>query len=83
MSTSITLDPRRRISFAKIGRKEHTQYLVTEYPDGTVVLTPAVTIPESELRALADPDIRAALERARTPSKVEARKRGSFARYAD
>jgi hypothetical protein len=41
----ITLDERRRCSFGRIGRKEDTIYLVTEYPDGKIVLTPARLVP--------------------------------------
>lgn len=78
MTATISLDARRRTSMAKVGRRQDTQYLVTEHPDGTLVLTPAVTIPAAELRALADPDVRAALERGRRPEVVDARQRGSF-----
>jgi hypothetical protein len=80
---TITLDPRRRTSLAKVGRKQDTQYLVSEHDDGTLVLTPAITIPAAELAALADPDVRTAMERARTPGDVPARRRGSFARHAE
>lgn len=37
MSTFLELDSRRRASFAEIGRKEHTRYLVDEEPDGTLI----------------------------------------------
>ena len=42
----IQLDDRRRVGLAKVGRKEDTVYLVTEYSDGTIVLTPADIIPK-------------------------------------
>jgi hypothetical protein len=45
MSNMIELDARRRTSLGRIGRKEHTRYLVDEQPDGTLVLTPAIVVP--------------------------------------
>ena len=65
-TTEITLDTRRRTSLAKVGHKEHRQYLVQEQPDGTLTLIPAITISHVELSALADPATRAAMDRART-----------------
>lgn len=41
----ITLDARRRASLAKIGRPEHTRYIVDVQDDGTMILTPAVVVP--------------------------------------
>jgi hypothetical protein len=37
----IELDARRGTSFGRLGRKEHTRYLVDEKEDGTMVLIPA------------------------------------------
>lgn len=49
-SVLVELDERRRTSLGKVGRKEHTRYLVDEQPDGTLIWRPAVVIPEHELR---------------------------------
>jgi hypothetical protein len=53
----LELDDRRRASFGRIGRREHRRYIVTEQPDGTIVLTPAVVMTELEARMLASPDL--------------------------
>lgn len=45
----IKLDQRRRASLGRIGRPEHRRYLVHEEPDGTLILTPAVVVPVSDL----------------------------------
>ena len=38
------LDARRRTSLGRIGRPEHSRYLATEYPNGDVLLRPAVVL---------------------------------------
>jgi hypothetical protein len=53
----LLVDERRRTSLAKFGRKEHDRYLVEEYPDGSLLLTPAVTISVTELAVLQDPEL--------------------------
>ena len=45
----IELDSRRRCSLGKIGHPEHTRYLATTQRDGTMILTPAVVLPASEV----------------------------------
>ena len=77
----VSLDQRRRTSLAKFGRKEDLEYLVDEQPDGTLVLTPAVTISATELAILRDPELRESLTRPFERSEI--RSRGSFAKYAD
>jgi len=52
----LELDERRRTSLGKIGRAQDRRYLVTELPDGTVILRPAVVLSQAELRLLSDPD---------------------------
>jgi len=83
----ITLDGRRRTSLARIGRDSDRRYLIDELPDGTVILTPAVTLSKVELAALSDPEVRAALDRAVARvaggQAEELTSRGSFARFAD
>jgi hypothetical protein len=83
----VELDDRRRTGLGKVGRKEHTRYLVEEEPDGTLIWRPAVVMPEHELRFMrahpeeyaeirrrqADPDPERRRERpARTRSEVRA-----------
>lgn len=60
MPQEIDVDERGRTSLARVRRGKHRRYLVEEFPDGTLVLTPAVTLSTVELAALADPEIRAA-----------------------
>ncbi len=55
----LELDARRRVSFGKIGRPEHTRYLARENSDGTVTLTPAVVMSETEARFWSDPEFAA------------------------
>jgi hypothetical protein len=50
----VELDERRRTSLGKVGRKEHSRYLVEEQPDGTLIWRPAVVVPEHELRFMRD-----------------------------
>jgi len=53
----VELDERRRVSLGRIGRQEHTRYLVTEESDGTLVFTPAVVLSELELKLLANDEL--------------------------
>jgi hypothetical protein len=78
----VVLDERRRTSLAKVGRKGDARYLVEEFPDGTLVLTPAVTISAAEFAALGDPELRAAFDQAADLKGVKLRRRGSFRQYA-
>jgi len=59
MSTSIAtlveLDNRRRVSLGKIGR--HSQYRVTEHPDGSLLFEPAVILSEHEASLMGHPDL--------------------------
>ena len=73
MATQIflELDDRRRASLGRIGR--HSQYLVTEEDDGTLVFTPAAVVPELELRVLRSPAAMQALEEG-----IAAGERGEF-----
>jgi hypothetical protein len=73
----ITVDERRRTSLAKVGRPQDRRYLVEEFDDGTLVLTPAVTLPAVEVAALRDPKIRKALDATRK-DRPALRSRGSF-----
>lgn len=77
------LDGRRRTSLAKVGAKEDTRYIAETFDDGSILLTPAVTIDKVELAALRNPGIRAALDAALSATHDQLVSRGSFAAYAD
>jgi hypothetical protein len=53
----LELDERRRASLGRIGRPEHRRYLVSEEPDGTIILHPAVVMTELEARFLANREL--------------------------
>ena len=57
MSQLVELDSRRRVSLGRLGRPEHRRYFVTEEPDGTLVLTPAVVMTAHEAALLRRPDL--------------------------
>jgi hypothetical protein len=51
MAKEITVDERGRTSLAKVRTRKFTRYTTEEHPDGTLVLTPMVTVPVAELPA--------------------------------
>jgi hypothetical protein len=53
--TLLSLDDRRRASFGRIGRKTDSLYEVTELPDGSLLLTPAVVVSTAEKDLLTGP----------------------------
>lgn len=53
----IELDSRRRVALGKIGNPEHSRYIVTEQPDGTLIFSPAVVMTEHEAALLRHPEI--------------------------
>lgn len=74
----VELDERRRVSLGRIGRQEHTRYLVTEEPDGTLVFTPAVVLSELEVKLLANDEVVDSILANRTdPSRLVKRTRRS------
>ena len=79
----IVLDGRRRTSLARVGVPTDNRYIAETFEDGSVVLTPAVTIERWELAALTNPEVRAALDGALTAAPEQLVSRGSFAAYAD
>jgi hypothetical protein len=82
-TTEVELDGRRRTSLAKVGRKQDRKYLAETKPDGTIILTPAVTISALELAALRDPVLRDRIERSASLDPRRFKRRGSFASDAD
>ena len=62
-SILVEVDQRRRVSLGKLGHAEHTRYLGTMEPDGTIVLRPAVVVSEAEARLLANTELVEAIRR--------------------
>ena len=74
--TLIELDARRRASFGRVGRPEHTRYLVSEEDDGTLILTPATVVSDLEARFLQDPAVLMRIEHDRRhPERLRRRPR--------
>jgi hypothetical protein len=62
MSTNeVVVDERGRTSVARVRSHNYDRYLAEELPDGTIILTPAVTISALEMAALQDESLRAAV----------------------
>jgi hypothetical protein len=74
-TTEITVDERGRTSLARVRRHEYERYAAEEFPDGTLVLTPVVSISAVEAAALADPAVRAAIAAAKTGDPGTRRRR--------
>ena len=76
MSQLVELDSRRRVALGRLGNPEHSRYLVTEQPDGTLVFTPAVVMTAHEAALLRHPELVERIEADRadpsraTPSKA-------------
>jgi hypothetical protein len=75
MQAELDVDERGRTSLAKVRSHDYERYFVEEFPDGTLVLTPAVTISAVELAALRDPAVRAAVAEAKSGDRSKLRRR--------
>lgn len=75
MTTELVVDHRGRTSLARVRSHTYDRYTVEEFPDGTLVLTPAVTISAIELAALRDPVVREAVAEAKTGDRAMLRRR--------
>lgn len=75
MRGEVDVDERGRTSLARVRRHKHARYIAEEYEDGTLVLTPAVTISALELDALRDPVVREAIAEARSGDRSQLRRR--------
>lgn len=53
----VELDARWRLALDRLGNPEHNRYFVTEHPDGTLVLTPAVVMTAQEATLLRHPEL--------------------------
>lgn len=74
-TNEIQLDERGRTSLARVRTHSYDRYTVEEFPDGTLVLTPAVTISALELAALRDDKVRHAIREAKTGDRSTLRSR--------
>jgi hypothetical protein len=61
----IAVDDRGRTSLARVRRRLYRRYSVAELDDGTLVLSPLVTVSPAELSALRDPAVTEAVAAAR------------------
>jgi hypothetical protein len=48
----IVVDARGRTTLARVRKQKHDRYLAEEHPDGTIVLTPAITLTPAEVEKL-------------------------------
>ena len=73
------LDNRRRISLGKVGRREHTRYIVEENAEGEIRLIPAKTIPAREAIVWDNPALLRSLRRGMEQAAAgELESRGRF-----
>lgn len=75
MHGELVVDERGRTSLARVRSHNYDRYTVEEFPDGTLVLTPAITISPLELAALRDPAVIAAVTEAKTGDRSALRRR--------
>jgi hypothetical protein len=75
MRGELVVDERGRTSLAKVRSHHYDRYTVEEFDDGTLVLTPAVTVSAIELAALRDPAVQEAIAEAKTGDRSKLRKR--------
>jgi hypothetical protein len=75
MQPELVVDERGRTSLARVRSHDYDRYMVEEFPDGTLVLTPAVTVSALELAALRDQAVRAAIAEAKAGDRTKLRRR--------
>lgn len=75
MQGELVVDERGRTSLARVRSHHYDRYTVEEFADGTLVLTPAITISPLELAALRDPAVMAAVREAKTGDRSALRRR--------
>ncbi|MFG2910881.1 hypothetical protein ACGF13_38275 [Kitasatospora sp. NPDC048286] len=78
------VDSRGRVSLGRAGAKPGRRYRVESNPDGVLLLTPVVSIPEREMQVWTDPllaeRIRAGIEQAQRGETADL---GDFSKYLD
>jgi hypothetical protein len=75
MRGELVVDERGRTSLARVRSHDYDKYIAEEFEDGTLVLTPAVTITAVELAALRDPEVRTAIAEAKAGDRSKLRRR--------
>jgi hypothetical protein len=75
MRGELVVDERGRTSLARVRSHDYDRYLVEEFDDGTLVLTPAVTISAVELAALRSPAVLEAVAEAKSGDRSKFRRR--------
>ena len=73
LTTFTTLDSRKRLNLASIATRD--SYRLTREENGRIILEPAVVLSEDELSVLQNPDLRAAVEQARSTTEWHPRRR--------
>ena len=81
MRAELVVDERGRTSLARVRSHDYDKYIAEEFEDGTLVLTPAVTISAVELAALRNPDVRAAIAEAKAGDRSKLRRRPAPGRH--
>ena len=80
----VTADERSRIAFGKAGVRRDDRYAVSVGDDGSILLTPLVTIPKRELLVWENEQVRTSLARALAQSAAgETVDLGDFTHYSD
>ncbi len=80
----VIADERARIAFGKAGVRRDDRYAVGVSDDGSILLTPLVTIPRRELLVWENEQLRASLARGLAQSAAgETVDLGDFAQYVD
>ena len=74
-ANEVIVDERGRTSLARVRSHIYDRYTAEELPDGTLVLTPAITISALEMAALQDEKVRAAAATAKTGDRRTLRRR--------
>jgi hypothetical protein len=78
------VDSRGRVSLGRAGARPGRRYRVETNPDGVLLLTPVVSIPEREMQVWTDPHlaqrIRTGIEQAKAGKTIN---RGDFSQYLD
>jgi hypothetical protein len=75
MHGELVVDERGRTSLARVRSHNYDRYTTEEFPDGTLVLTPAITISPLELAALQDQAVMAAVAEAKAGDRTKLRSR--------
>jgi hypothetical protein len=81
MSAELRVDARGRANLASVRTQRHDRYLVDEYPNGTLVLTPAVLLSVAEVAALKNPGLMAAVAQAAAGDRSQVRQRDIPSRW--